>query len=422
MIELLDTAPDLSVQPAEYQRLLGYPRDYVLTDRALELAEGARAWYAEHGRPWMYAREAGAMSVAGNLVTIDGVPFESKRLAGALSDALADRVVLVAVSAGPELEAESLRLWNDEKPDEYFFHEIYGSAVVEHLVMVAGGALCAAADRDTLAVLPHYSPGYPEWDITDQGRLLQLIAGNGHGPLPGPVAALESGMLRPKKSLIAVFGMTPHTDRARKLSGLVPCEGCSLPRCQYRRAAYRKPRRLSEVEAMHQVREVPPLARTEAPIQLGGKYSLSTKALKRWTAERLTLSRNSDGTLDASFRYDGTTCSNTGREFRFLYTVTLGTREERYPIIFQQCVPVAGDEGHRFMCRYRATDGAFLQAIGEEKPLAGQPIDDVLTWTRAPVAASCYCDNGSAHHKWGMVLETIHYAVAEQEKDMVDIK
>ena len=46
MIELVDTLPDINVQPAEYKRLLGYPRDHVLTGRERELAEQARGWYA----------------------------------------------------------------------------------------------------------------------------------------------------------------------------------------------------------------------------------------------------------------------------------------------------------------------------------------------------------------------------------------
>src|SRR5579864_9232321 len=52
MIELVDTAPDVSVQPAEYRRLLGYPPDRELGERACELADWARAWYARNGHPW----------------------------------------------------------------------------------------------------------------------------------------------------------------------------------------------------------------------------------------------------------------------------------------------------------------------------------------------------------------------------------
>ena len=58
-----------------------------------------------------------------------------------------------------------------------------------------------------MAVLPHYSPGYPEWSIEEQPRLLDLI--NRLQPkMPAPVEVMDSGMLRPKKSLLAVFGIT----------------------------------------------------------------------------------------------------------------------------------------------------------------------------------------------------------------------
>jgi hypothetical protein len=52
------TLAELNVQPEEYVRLLGYPRGWVLEGRALELADWARDWYAENGRPWFYARQA----------------------------------------------------------------------------------------------------------------------------------------------------------------------------------------------------------------------------------------------------------------------------------------------------------------------------------------------------------------------------
>ena len=49
MIRITDTKPDAQVQAAEYLRLLGYPREWELTDRALALSEWAREWYAENG-------------------------------------------------------------------------------------------------------------------------------------------------------------------------------------------------------------------------------------------------------------------------------------------------------------------------------------------------------------------------------------
>ncbi len=240
MIFFIDTAPDTAVQASEHQRLLGYPRERALDERARALARGAREWYAEHGRPWVYAREAASLELVGEEgVAIEGVRFTSPRLHGTLAAAGADRVVLVALSAGPELEREAQRLWREGRPDESFFLDAYGSAVVEHLATSTGARLCAAADELGQAVLPHYSPGYPGWDMTGQHRLLELIAGA--AALPGPLEALESGMLRPQKSLLAVFGLTSHTERVRPLTELVPCESCTLPGCGFRRAPYREP-------------------------------------------------------------------------------------------------------------------------------------------------------------------------------------
>ena len=45
MIEISDASLDVAVDAAEYVRLLGYPRGWVLEGRALELAEWARDWY-----------------------------------------------------------------------------------------------------------------------------------------------------------------------------------------------------------------------------------------------------------------------------------------------------------------------------------------------------------------------------------------
>jgi hypothetical protein len=373
---MISLAPDVNVAPAEFLRLLGYPRDYVLEGRARELADEARAWYARHGTPWLYAREAGSVEIAADIIRIEGEEFHSTRLARTLAGAEAHGAILVAVGAGPEVEERTQQLWIEEKPDEYFFLEMFSSAVVEHLTTLAGARLCGWGDSNGLAVLPHYSPGYPEWDISEQPRLLELFR-------PGLTAleALDSGMLRPKKSLLAVFGLTRHTDRVRRLTDLNPCQSCSFHPCQFRRAP---------------------------------TYNVNLKALRRWAAERLSLEDREDG-VDAVFRYDGTTCSNMGRPLTFYYGVKLGTREDGYPIREQWCGPAPGDTGHTYMCKYLSGAAPLMAAIAAEKPLLGRRLDEVLTWKRDICSAGCYCEPASREHKWGLVLETIHYALAQRE-------
>jgi hypothetical protein len=421
MIELVDTLPDINVQPAEYKRLLGYPRDRVLDGRARDLTEWARGWYAKNGKPWVYAREAQSFELINGSINIDGVTFASTKLQKMLHDAGAHGAIIAAVSAGPELEAESQRLWLEEKPDEYFFLEIFGSAVVEHLMTMTGARLCAWAESHKMAVLPHYSPGYPEWDIDQQPRLLELLNHTAQQPLPGTVDVLTSGMLKPKKSLIAVFGLTNHTDRVRKLTDLVPCENCSFASCQYRRVPYRKAPEFSKNESPPLPEEPAIEAVAPEPVKVAtlmrdAKYAVNPRALARWVGDRLTIATNGDGTIDAVFKYEGSTCSNMGRTIRFVYHVKLGPRDEGYPIKEMTCGPAPGDEGHRYMCRYMTNAEHLMVAIDHEKPLIGQSLNYVLAWQRPAMAPSCYCEPSSRKHKWGLVLETIHYALVQQEK------
>ncbi|MGB7133739.1 MAG: hypothetical protein WBD46_00510 [Acidobacteriaceae bacterium] len=403
-VELADGLREVNVLPEEYARLLGYPRGWTLEGRPLELAEWARDWYAEHGRPWIYARQAQSFSLAGGGVSIDGARFTSPRLEKTLRQAEAHSVILAAISAGAEAEEEARRRWENERPDEYFFLEIYGSAVVEHLTALAGARLCDWAEQNGMAVLPHFSPGYPEWDVAEQPQLLALLEQTRRTSLPGPLEALESGMLRPKKTQLAVFGLTRHTDRVQRLTELNPCESCTFGPCRYRRAPYRRaPRSCGEpVPAM-------------AVLDRDAEYSVNRRALARWAAQRLTLTACDDGSLNAVFRYDGTTCTNMGRPLAFDYRVKLGPRSEGYPIREQHCAPAAGDTGHTFMCQYVGNPEGLMAAIAGEKPLLGEKLNTVLAWRREASGAGCFCTSPSRDHKWGLVFETIHYALLQQE-------
>lgn len=415
---MLDTQPHIDVLEAEYTRLLGYPRQHIMTGRARELATWARRWYAENGAPWIYARRTEALHVSDEGVRIDGIAFRSARLRKQLADAQAHAVLLVAVSAGAACEERARQLWQEEKPDEYFFLEVYGSAVVEHLVTTAGARLCAWADREGMAVLPHDSPGYAGWDVSEQRRLLQLIRAHDDGAFPAEMEVLETGMLRPKKSLLAVFGITAHVEQVQRLTELIPCERCPLPACRYRRVPYQRVRRPVEDVSKLQA-GAGRNAGNGAVLNHEAAYSVSTKALRKWSQERLQLTILEDRTVEARFRYEGTTCSNMGRPLAFDYRLTLDSPENGYRIVEASCTPAPGDDGYTSMCKYLKDAGALMQAIEQEKPLLGQPLDAVLTWERRFSPAGCYCDAAGRTHKWGLTLEVVHYALAQVEKQLL---
>jgi hypothetical protein len=397
-MELFATSPAFEVQDAEYLRLLGYPRGHEPGERVRELMAWARGWYAAHGRPWIYQRRV-ALELAPDALRLDGREFGPARLREHLQQHSASGAALVAVSAGRECEDHARELWDAGKPDEYFFLEIYGSAVVEDLVARTSGRLCDSVSGSGLAAVPHYSPGYAGWDVAGQSQLFDLIMQGLGRPLPGPLEVLTSGMLRPKKSLLAVFGLAP-VERVAKAALRTPCEGCSFSPCAYRRAPYR-----------HQAGSVPDrtMEQSETGPAAQPRYSVNTRALRKWAAERVTLAPQGDGTIQAIFRFDGTTCSH--RPLAFDYRVRLSGAGESHVILDSSCTPAAGDEGHRFTCSYLAEEDDHLREIAGDRPLVGRPLDEVFAWSREAVSTGCHCSPASRAHKWGLAYEAIHYAL-----------
>jgi hypothetical protein len=207
--------------------------------------------------------------------------------------------------------------------------------------------------------------------------------------------------------------LTRRIEHLKRLTDLVPCESCSFGPCQYRRAPYAGQPNYSRLEISTQATDTPPAA--TSPIDLNAKYSTNARALSRWATERLSMQQRDDGTIEAIFRYDGTTCTNMGHALTFNYRVTLGPRHSGYPILHQDCTPASGDAGHKLMCSYIKSP-LIVNQIQQDKPLLGQPLNAVLTWSRPTDLAGCYCESSSRLHKWGLVLQTIHYALAQQEK------
>jgi hypothetical protein len=153
-----------------------------------------------------------------------------------------------------------------------------------------------------------------------------------------------------------------------------------------------------------------------APLDHDAIYSVNAKALRRWASERLRLEPRDDGSIDAIFHYEGTTCTNLGRPLAFDYRVTLGPPPLGYPIRHQRCCPAPHDTGHMHMCRYLTDADDLLSAIEHQQPLLGRPLNDVLTWNPPACTAGCYCEPGDRTHKWRLVLQTIHYALVQLER------
>lgn len=154
---------------------------------------------------------------------------------------------------------------------------------------------------------------------------------------------------------------------------------------------------------------------TASGLNHDAKYSVGVKALQKWSQERLELKTLPDGSVEALFRYEGTTCSNLGHPLEFHYRIKLGLSEQGYVISDSICAPAPGDIGHTKQCEYLADAGTLMSHIAGEKPLLGRLLNDALAWNRPYSPSGCYCDADRRAHKWGLALEVLHFALVQRE-------
>src|SRR5262249_14905242 len=111
---------------------------------------------------------------------------------------------------------------------------------------------------------------------------------------------------------------------------------------------------------------------------------------------------------------------NLGRPLEFHYRVKLGSSETGYQILDAICYPAPHDDGHTYQCEYLSDPESLMKRIANEKPLLGRPLNDVLTWERTYSPSGCFCDAERRAHKWGLVLEVIHFTLVQHEKTLLN--
>jgi hypothetical protein len=234
-LELLAALDDLGgrVDEAEYARLLGYPAGHKLPEQTRVLSAEARSWYRQHGRPWAAARRVDIRDLGSEELRVEGESFHSRQLVNRLRGVEATEVIVAVSTAGAEVDQYSASLWSTGRPDEAYFADRFGAAAVEHLATATAVDLRQRIRGLGLAVIPGYSPGYDGWSLTDQGPLFRLLGLAEIDP-PGALSILDSGMLQPKNSLLAIFGVTPQAELAEPLWQRSRCSWCSLSPCALR--------------------------------------------------------------------------------------------------------------------------------------------------------------------------------------------
>jgi hypothetical protein len=371
-----------SVPDSLFRRHLGLPACAELDERLTELAGQARGWYKENGSPWNDARQIGIHQIRGDVTVLEsGAELHSVLLADGLARANAHSLVVVAATAGATVDRRIDELWRSDLPDEAMYLNAYAIAVVEHLRRQSSDHLRQIAHCQGVALLPHYSPGYEGWDLSDQEDVVRLVL-SGTADSAAPMRVLPSGGLWPSKSIVAVYGVAERIDVVEH------------PNDYWSRRSDATP--------------VENRSTTE--------YAFSEKALSLWTRKRLQLKFQPNHKLAARFRFEGSTCNNLGVPLIFDYHVGLERDADNgYRITRCSCRPADVDIGCGSMCAYLDNPIEYMAQMESYKPLAGLSLSDALNWNPSVSQAGCLCTRASQDHKWRIVLQTIHYALTNHD-------
>ncbi len=394
------SAEPITVPAAEWKRHLCTPAGEPLSEDAQAGVERALAWVNEHSRPWSFVSEPIDLAMEDDRIRLaDGTEFTSRALAEKLQLGQAYSAMVVACGAGPSVSAEIQRLWDAERPDEAFFLNAAAAAVTEQLLLRSRKSICDRAEPTGLAALSHYSPGYDGWNLGDQRALLDLLAAQPAWPSAAQLNLLDSGMLRPEHSQLALFGLGPSAVVRALEPSAMPCARCGMDPCSHRRAPF--------------AGDAPALAVPAADADTEGRYAYPDKALRRWSRELLTIDSRGDQSVQATFRPDCNTCSNMGVPFGFVYSIELGPRRDGHPIRKLACQP--SDSDYQSMCSCLEDPEGFPGEMVSVPGFTGQPLGQALEWNPVVEPAGCLCRQPSRDHKWKIALQTVHYKLYSDE-------
>jgi uncharacterized 2Fe-2S/4Fe-4S cluster protein (DUF4445 family) len=221
---------------AALTRALGSPARRPLPEAMHETIDEALTLYEQHGQAWVWSRAVEIERIDNQSFVAGGQRFHSELLASRYTSADAHAVIAMAVSAGHWVDGETEARWAD-RPDLAVVLDRLAAAVVQETMQAMTIELCRTAEAHELCLLPPYSPGYTGWSLDDQHRIARLLCDDESGPSASDLEVLDSGMVRPKNTQLALFALSrgPTDDQMRAFH---PCRSCDLRGCRFRQDGY----------------------------------------------------------------------------------------------------------------------------------------------------------------------------------------
>jgi hypothetical protein len=202
---------DVVIEPGEVGRLLG------AANESRRLPDGRLGGIIDSS----IERARELLSTAGIYVIASG-----SDLAGSTVFEGLERLAYCVCTIGPELETEVTRLSKGDELTRAVVLDAAGSVAAEAVAEHMDRSIREAAALEGLKTSCRASPGYGDWDVSEQRALFRIVPAGRIG-----VRLSESAMMIPRKSVSFAVHIAEHPARMRSENS---CRNCDHVDCPYR--------------------------------------------------------------------------------------------------------------------------------------------------------------------------------------------
>jgi len=165
-------------------------------------------------------------SVKGSRVVIEGsVTFQSEVIAQLLEQC--EKVAVFALTIGNHLEELVAHLAESGVIVQAAVLDAIGSGATEKVADFVQGRIVGVARAQGLCASQRFSPGYCDWNVSEQKKVFQAMNGNSTG-----IRLTEGCLMLPRKSISGIIGIGPCNGNIENYN---PCKSCNKHDCPGRR-------------------------------------------------------------------------------------------------------------------------------------------------------------------------------------------
>jgi len=223
---MLAISDDIDVDIKKVLENIGYATDYQPSVRIMSLVNE----YIDNAHNFIAPSYSYVIrdvkSVEGSSVVIDGpITLQSEVIASVLAQC--EQVAIFALTIGSHLEELVAHLAESGVIVQAAVLDAIGSGAVEKVADFVQERVARAARIKGLYISRRYSPGYCDWDVSQQRMIFQAMNGDFAG-----IRLTDDCLMLPQKSISGVIGIGPCDD----VETYNPCLTCEKHgNCQWRR-------------------------------------------------------------------------------------------------------------------------------------------------------------------------------------------